>query len=376
MSSTFFITGMLRSGTTLLDRMLCVHPQLSVLSQPFINLFIETKRIFCNKVNGQSVYHVLHHYFAEDNYSINDLSFFLSSFKIPKTLIENLVDEYWRLNPLDKLSDDSHCFSSIEPGTLDKVYSELVHALRHKNRVAMCGAKEVLCEEFLPFFISSGIKCIQIIRDPRDVIASLNYGNGQNYTGQPRPTLFNIRIWRKSAALIMELRGAKNYLALKYEDLVCQPAEEIEKITRFLGVKTLPGSFFDQEIRDQKGLVWQSNTSFQPDSFISSNSVGSFDTYLPAETLNYIEATCYPEMRALGYSTKNTGFPNFAIIEQYREPFPVERPEFSKDYSMSPENIRHEIERIKLLNEQKLSDNIIRKYFVFPSAHKQLIKFS
>ena len=41
-----FVTGMERSGTTLLDRLLASQRHLSMLSQPFPLLFVETKRAF------------------------------------------------------------------------------------------------------------------------------------------------------------------------------------------------------------------------------------------------------------------------------------------------------------------------------------------
>ena len=44
--SFLFVTGMLRSGTTLLDKLLSIHPQALVHSQPLTPLYVKVKRAF------------------------------------------------------------------------------------------------------------------------------------------------------------------------------------------------------------------------------------------------------------------------------------------------------------------------------------------
>ena len=41
-----FVTGAVRSGTSLMDKLLSMHPNISVLSQPLPRLYVETKRRF------------------------------------------------------------------------------------------------------------------------------------------------------------------------------------------------------------------------------------------------------------------------------------------------------------------------------------------
>lgn len=43
------VTGMLRSGTTLLEKALNVHPDIKLCYQPFPELFINTKKAFLEK---------------------------------------------------------------------------------------------------------------------------------------------------------------------------------------------------------------------------------------------------------------------------------------------------------------------------------------
>lgn len=367
MSDSFFITGMLRSGTTLLDKTLCCHPDLSVLSQPFIKLFIEAKKAFYNDICGYSIYHVLHNYFNEESYSVNDLNEFLSSFDISKELIHEVVYDY-----LKSMNNKIICKNSIlniPSGNIDNVYKKLISSLKHKEYALKCGAKEVMCEEFMPYFVKSGIKCILIVRDPRDIIASLNFGNGKNYGGNIRPTLFNIRNWRKSIAFLIELEGHENFLSLKYEDLVSNPNNVLNKIAKFLDVDNYKNEFFEKSIYDQNGSLWFSNSSHMPEKGITNKSVGSFRNRLSDKVVSYVEATCYPEMKVLGYEFNNKNLPNFSMIKEFKEVFPIERSEFNSYYEMEKENVEAEINRLKLLDLDNLSSDVIKKYFICQSAY-------
>ena len=58
-----FITGMARSGTTLLEKMLANHPQLSMISQPFPRLFVHAKRQFVESLGQTQPLHALEHLF-------------------------------------------------------------------------------------------------------------------------------------------------------------------------------------------------------------------------------------------------------------------------------------------------------------------------
>jgi hypothetical protein len=94
---------------------------------------------------------------------------------------------------------------------------------------AYVGGKETLWEEMLPFLLERGAAGVIILRDPRDVLASLNHGRGAEYGGRLKPTLFNIRNWRKSAAFALHLERHPRFLWLRYEDLVTRPREVLDR---------------------------------------------------------------------------------------------------------------------------------------------------
>ena len=82
-------------------------------------------------------------------------------------------------------------------------------------KTPMIGSKEIFCEEYIPYFLSNGVKVILLIRDPRDIITSLNFGKGADFTGEIRPTLFNIRNWviKKAQLLPLIIEITKIYCA-------------------------------------------------------------------------------------------------------------------------------------------------------------------
>jgi hypothetical protein len=55
--------------------------------------------------------------------------------------------------------------------------------------------------------LDKGIHVVIILRDPRDMIASLNFSERDNATGSDRPVLYSMRIWRKSVATAIAFEG-------------------------------------------------------------------------------------------------------------------------------------------------------------------------
>ncbi len=69
----FLITGMSRSGTTLLEKLLDSHQELKVLSQPLPLFYRYLKQQFFLKIDYPETHYVLNDLFIEERYSIEDL---------------------------------------------------------------------------------------------------------------------------------------------------------------------------------------------------------------------------------------------------------------------------------------------------------------
>lgn len=125
-----------------------------------------------------------------------------------------------------------------------------------------------------------GVRFIFVYRDPRRVMASKKYVDGQDGTpGEYHPVVY-ARYWRMASdAMTRATREGKVHFT-KFEKLVADPNEEARKIAEFLG------SRFEGEVRRTKG-----NTSFKG---------GKRRSITPTEAW-ICERVAGTSMQALGY---------------------------------------------------------------------------
>jgi hypothetical protein len=219
----------------------------------------------------------------------------------------------------------------------------------HKPGARKFGGKESICEEFLPYLLGEGCHCFLILRDPRDMLASLNYGGGQSHAGSFKPTLSNLRNWRKSVAYAFHLQGQPRFVWIRYEDLVVNPIKVLNEAAALLEVDPFPRDFLADGLRDQSGEVWKGNSSHYPQDGISHYSIGAYKSLLPASVASYAEAVCYPELCALGYPITIEWSDVPRIIADFEEPYEIERPEL-RDYFGGRERRAEELRRSEFLS--------------------------
>ena len=299
-STPIICTGMMRSGTTLLQTLLNYHPQLSVPYQTHTDFYLRAKKQFLAR-QGQPPYHVLSHYNEADHYPLSDFSNWLSS---QPEFLDKLIDMY------------------ATPG------------------LAFAGSKEILIEEFLPWLVSNNIRCIQIIRDPRAVVASSCFGNAR-HTGAARPVLFDIRNWRKSAQVAAMLASSQSFLKIKFEDLVGEPGKILSRIFNWLGVEDNADSL----VKEIQNNQIKANSSFSRNPGIDQGVVDGFRTVLSNEVEAFIRATCQEEMHLQHYLVDQmSSNQRCQIIERFVEPNRIQRAEFSEDYTSKGK--RYELQRL------------------------------
>lgn len=372
MGEYLFITGMGRSGTTLLEKILCNHPQASVLSQPFPLVLVEAKRAFLAGLGCSDVVYPLSHYFMEAcRYSTEEVTSFLTRYDLGAEKIHALFEQMKDYSgQAHKPPDLEKRLSRVVGGPFGEVVKRLLYTLRHRDDARLFGSKEMHAEEFWPFFLGCGFKCLGIVRDPRDVIASMIFGRGPQYAGRIRPTLFYVRNWRKSVAFMLHLAEHPGFLWIRYEDLAQQPEAILCRIGAFLNLENLEQTV-REPLRDQAGAIWKGNSSFRDYEAIVGASVGGYRQVLPAATRAYIEGCCFPEMQALGYPCPD--HPELAehVLRAYEEPISVTRPEFAPGYSSSPEHVRQEVDRLRVLAQPHRGADAAR-YVLSPKVHAML----
>jgi hypothetical protein len=260
-------------------------------------------------------------------------------------------------------------FQAFRPGDLATALEQLYGLLAHAPEARWLGGKETLCEEFLPFLLDRGVRVIVILRDPRDVLASLNHGEGQCFAGTPKPTLFNIRNWRKSVAFALHLEPHPSFQWVRYEDLVSKTDATLERLARFLGIRPFEGEQFVEGIRGPRGEPWPGNSSHARYRGVSQASVGRFEDLLPAEVRTLVEITCYPELLRLGYPCPPLPSDLGPRIGGLREPYPMSREDLA-DHVLSPRTVGDELARLELLRGNGRHE--VRRYFLFDDVHQGL----
>jgi hypothetical protein len=370
-----FITGCYRSGTTLLEKLLHSHKNVVLLSQPFPVLYFYIKQKFLDSIGLKRRY-PLDHLFLEDSYELSDFYAFLDRFKISKydisEIFRNLAN-YKRGFLTPEILDFE---KEVEEGNFIDVYRQFTGFAKRifpKSNVIYQGSKEILCEEYIPYLISKNIKCILIIRDPRDIISSLIFRKGNKFTGERRPVLYSLRIWRKSVAFAIVLGSHSNFKWLKYENLVINPIKNLNEISKFLDLSKFPEDIFKGGIKDQRGKTWKGNSSFENYSGISKHSLGSFEKKMAIEVVLYIENCCLPEMKLLNYKPKFAKNFSPEILSNFREPYNIVHEKFPEGNKYAPIRCSEEIERYeKLTTPGKLKTKDANRWFLFEEVYRKL----
>ena len=267
----------------------------------------------------------------------------------------------------------------LVPGFFIDIYNQLnsfIPEIFSKRGISYTGGKEILCEEYVPYLLSKGVRVIIIIRDPRDVIVSLNFRKKDNLTGKKRPILYSLRLWRKSVAFALECEDCSNFMWLKYEDLVENPIRILNKVAAFLSIDAFAPDILEGGIRDQYGGLWSSNSSFVSRLGISEDSIGRFKNVLPDYVISYIETCCLPEMKYLNYDLNKIEDFDEKSLGDFKEPFPIEHKKFLNDEEYSLTHIEEEIERYsKLTVSLKLNTDEAEKWFLFEKVYKKYLNF-
>ena len=328
-SISFFITGMARSGTTLVDKVLANHTDVSALSQPFPLLFVHLKKRLYEQIQyaGEALF--LSDWFGETEYTLDELSDHLRTAPLTRDEIERVFESMRGYSGrYHEVEDYSERLNAYRDATVLEGIAQLLRLLSYQDQARAFGSKETFCEEFIPAMLESDFRVVVIVRDPRDVMSSLIHGSGQAHAGQHRPLLFSIRSWRKSVAFALRYDGHPRFLFLRYEDLVRDPLPSLNRMTDLLGVERFAPDAFDDGIADQAGVPWQSNSSYDPSASISKGSVGAYEGRFDEELVAYIETACYPEMLAVGYEPSVISAPDPDRFATFVEPFPIVREDF------------------------------------------------
>jgi hypothetical protein len=321
MTKLIFVTGMFRSGTTLIARMLNAHPNIAFASDPFARLF----RAFRNEVG----FRTFDPESIDTKAPLDDYYFFADKQRFMRAIQEEPLAVSAAHADLVALRQDianaSRPFSpKIEPllGQLTgdnfielfrQGFDIINQAYGDANSLAI-GFKEVWTTEFSRHILEAfpEAKVIHIMRDPRAVCAS------KNVTEAKYPWLFLTRQWRKLAALawinVNDPAFKKRTRLIRFEDLLAQPVEHTHALCDFMEIPFHQNLIDPSSFVDGAGNPWHQNSShFEGKQQFNRNSVDKWRKVLAPVEVQFIETICYPEMKVFGYESEYSSSPDWPL---------------------------------------------------------------
>jgi hypothetical protein len=334
-----FITGVFRTGTSLLSTALNVHPNVLVGWQPFWLFFKECRNKFFKDVIGAPFdpeYPMGVFQFRSEDESklfqdvLNQVQFNNSELaSLISKIKAYLLDKSEKINTNMKPASLSKHIEDMESGSAGYVLKQLLERLylaetRKKERaqIRVVGIKEVFCEEYIePILNYEGLdfSVLHIIRDPRAIVASRNYGKYMEATESKYPIFFMIRSWRRTVENYFLNRNRTNYLMIKYEDLVTYPEDTLRQICNILQVRFSQDLLDFSKYTDTKGNKWKTNSSFEDAKTFSTFSVSRWKGVLSSEEIEVIEYFCQSELKYMGYEVTTRDFDVKRIFNFYED---------------------------------------------------------
>ena len=274
----FFIVGVGRSGTSLLQSMLNAHPD---IASPPETHFLRNYVFPSLKSNG-----------------------FVATAKLSAFLQAD--DSFKRIGiPVEQIYD-----VKAQKVELRSAYLEMLDIYKERKEKKYIVDKDPRNIDFLPQLnhLFPDAKIIHIYRDPRDVIASkmkAAWSKSKPYWLHGFIGQSQIKGGRQ---LAKKHFTSENYLEIAYEDLIQKPEATLQKLTTFLGVsydeKMLTFSKSAKELVDKKEIQWKKET-MQPLMKGNSNKWKSSLTNFQATFIEQISKEYFQQLNYQKEASKN-----------------------------------------------------------------------
>lgn len=272
-----FITGIYRSGTTLVSRILNNNSKIWV------------------------TYDSVH--FMRFSYNrFNPIQKLRNAENLVKEIYHRILRRWKMEFDIDKAISEIHKLKKIDYGYLyDLVMDGLI--LQYKKDAVGWGEKTNVCWGQIPNFLKMFPlgKTIHVIRDPRDVLCSyreITYEPGFAYLDSAFCSLQSFL----KASEYSKTFSKESYYLLKYENLVEDPHSEINNICSFLNIE------FEPEMLDVKGFTdknnnwWDGESSFNKKmNTISKKPIGRWLRKAAPLEIFFVELINREVMRSYGY---------------------------------------------------------------------------
>lgn len=382
-----FLTGVARSGSKLLCRMLDAHPDIVAAADPFLVLFRWLRNAIVQERGGGAAVSgfdsdgpLQDYYFSDEHLSVMDaiqssdldVAFDASHWARFQEDCERRTKEECPdlANHLARLRAES--YAEIMKRALD-----LIVDVRHGDRARWVGFKELWVVEFFKPLARSmpEARFVLLHRDPRAVVASM-LAMGAKHPKQLAHAYSFARHWRKYVAFSLRFQRERLFdrrlHVLTYEALVGRPEKTARALCEFLGVNFQPTILNTNTYIDQRtGKKWDGDSSFEAasDGFDRARAE-RWRTALDPKVIKMIELVCGPEMRAIGYEPVTAATPDPEILEYLIE---ENAGKFSwrSDSGDPQKDYAFEAARMAMLH-QSPDEAAVRRAFLFPEVFEIL----
>ncbi|HET6566635.1 MAG TPA: sulfotransferase [Rhodothermales bacterium] len=290
MESPVFIVGASRSGTTLLRLMLNAHSHLALPQElKYFNSFphLDWPNWRRPQLREEQYRRFVRHFLERRQHIFDSVG----------------------IRDLDRQILDSHSRDLREP------YRVAVEAWASHFGKQRWGEKtphnlyyvDILHDMF------PNARFIQIVRDPRAVVASMN-----NSVYFPGDTAFNALNWLQAVTVGYELvRNTvpeSQLLTLRYEDIVADPAGCLQATCGFIGERFEPAMLdFHRDSSRYMGTVIRTETVTQP---VSSVHADKWKETLSRPDIVLVESICRSEMTRFNYEPTGASLPASAMMNK------------------------------------------------------------
>ena len=214
------------------------------------------------------------------------------------------IKKRWNMTfDVDAVTAKTRALSEITyRGVYDTLMTEL--ALRYKPGVTGWGEKTNVGWGQIPNFLEMfpDGKAIHVIRDPRDVMCSyreMTYEPGYAYLDSAFASLHALM----AAGYCAERFGENNYRCVRYEDMVTDPQRQIRSLCDFVGVGFEADMLDAGKFVDKSGQTWTGDSSFEANfANISAKPIDRWRHLATPVEVFFVELINRPVMPSHGYS--------------------------------------------------------------------------
>jgi len=272
----FFIVGCQRSGTTLLQEVLNLHPEISVLHETRFFRHVWGKRKW-KRILGTSLWErlVLRPFFSTDNMSAHQLN------------VESIL----------------RTCRELEPGEMMECLRATMDQFAQFRGSRKCGEKSPIHLFFHSELARSfpGAPLLILLRDPRAVAASWKTWQG------PQGVLRMAARWNLCWDHTRDLQASNgSNCVIRYEHLITNWKESIHQLGRLLDFSPVPSQINFQGGRAEFIQPWEThkaNTTRR----LQADRIEAWRKELTPEEIAVVQAVCGGRMEEAGYRLEPTG---------------------------------------------------------------------